>query len=1006
MANARIRGITIEIGGDTSELVKALKSADTAIKNTQTNLRDINKALKIDPSNTNLLKDKQKELAAAISETKEKLEAEKQALEKMKNADGFDENSKAARNLQTQIDLDTAALKELEAQARQSASVLGTQMQVAGEKIQAVGEKIKGIGDKLAAVGQSMTTYVTTPIVGGFTAAIKTTADFDAAMSKVQAVSGATAGEVDQLRAKAKEMGETTKFSASESAEALNYMAMAGWKTDDMLNGLAGVMNLAAASGEELGTTSDIVTDALTAFGMQADDAGHFADILASAASNANTNVSMMGESFKYVAPVAGSLGYSAEDVAVALGLMANSGIKADMAGTSLRNMFQRMAKPTKESQMAIDRLGLSLTDGQGNMLSFRDIMNQLRDGFVNIKMPLDEYNKILDNLDAQLESGEMTQKKYDAALEELNKQAFGAEGAEKARAAAMLGGTRAMAGLLAIANATEEDYNHLTNAIDNSSQAFAKLADGSVVPLNEALASGQEVIEQYSGAAEAMANTMLNNAAGDWTILKSQIEALAISFGELLMPTVREVIGKVQDFVKKMQSLDDAEKKQIIKIAAIVAAIGPALLIIGKIVSSIGAITIGFGKLVGFAGKIMSLVASFGGLGGALSFLLSPVGLVVAAIAALVAAFVYLYNTSEDFRNSINAAIASLQAQFEQTVELLKPVWESIKQGIAEIMRVLEPLIKFIATAVIGLVSGLLAALAPLLQFVINMIATIANIVKGLFALLTGDFEGFKTNMMAALSSFVEGITAFLDGIVAFWLAFFQTFGVNLQLIFTNIWTAIKLSITTTVNSIKTSITTVFTSIKTWLSDTLTNIYNKFKEIFENIKKAVKERIDGVKTTIVEGMEKAAEYLKSLPSKFLSWGADMVQGLIDGIKSKIDAVRAAISELSSLISSYIHFSVPDRGALADADTYMPDFMQLLADGIYKGMPDVERAMSTLATSMRPDMAGAGAGATVAAGTYNINMSIYAAQGQDVNELADIVEQRISENIVRRGVAF
>jgi hypothetical protein len=258
-------------------------------------------------------------------------------------------------------------------------------------------------------------------------------------------------------------------------------MAMAGWKTDDMLNGLEGIMNLAAASGEELGTTSDIVTDALTAFGMSADESAHFADILAAAASNSNTNVSMMGESFKYAAHVAGALGYSAEDVAVALGLMANSGIKADQAGTSLRNMFNRMAKPTKESAAAMDRLGIELYDGEGEMFTFREIMDQLRASMSEINMPLEDYNAALDELDEQLADGTLTQKKYDAALEELNLQAFGAEGAEKARAAAMLGGTRAMSGLLAIIGEKYNlpifctgDYNARENS--NEYKVFEKL--------------------------------------------------------------------------------------------------------------------------------------------------------------------------------------------------------------------------------------------------------------------------------------------------------------------------------------------------------------------------------------------------------------------------------------------------------------------------------------------------------------------------------------------------
>ena len=286
--------------------------------------------------------------------------------------------------------------------------------------------------------------------------------NFESGMSKVQAISGASGEDLAALTDKAKEMGAKTKFSATESAEAMQYMAMAGWKTGDMLNGIEGIMNLAAASGEDLATTSDIVTDALTAFGLSAQDSTHFADVLAQASSNANTNVGMMGETFKYVAPVAGAMGYSAEDVATAVGLMANSGIKASQAGTSLRTILTRMAKPTKEVQTAMDQLGVSVIDSDGNMKSLHEIMDDLRSGF------------------------------------------SGLSEAEKVNMAATLGGTDGMSGLLAIVNASDGDYQKLTDSINNC-----------------------------SGAAANMAETMQNNLGGQLTILGSTAESLALEIYE-----------------------------------------------------------------------------------------------------------------------------------------------------------------------------------------------------------------------------------------------------------------------------------------------------------------------------------------------------------------------------------------------------------------------------------------------------------------------------------------
>ena len=315
MAN-RIKGITVEIGGDTTKLSKALKNVDSSIKSTQTQLRDVNKLLKLDPGNTELLAQKHKLLGDAVGQTKQRLETLKTAAEQADKALAAGDISKEQYDaLQREIIETEQDLKKLETAANQSATAV--------QKIAAKGEKLKTVGDNISNVGQKFLP-ATVAITGLGTVAVKTAADFDSSMSEVAAISGATGKDFDDLRAKAREMGSKTKFSATEAAQAMTYMGMAGWKTSDMLSGIEGIMNLAAASGEDLATTSDIVTDALTAFGLSADDSGHFADILAAASSNANTNVSMMGETFKYCAPIAGALGFSAEDTAEAIGLMGN----------------------------------------------------------------------------------------------------------------------------------------------------------------------------------------------------------------------------------------------------------------------------------------------------------------------------------------------------------------------------------------------------------------------------------------------------------------------------------------------------------------------------------------------------------------------------------------------------------------------------------------------------------------------------------------------------------
>lgn len=923
-ASQRIKGITIAIGGDTTKLTKALYEVDNAVKNTQSNLRDINKALKFDPSNVNLLKDKQRELNDAVTEAKTKLESEKQALEQMKNTEGFDANSKAARDLQTQIDLDTVALANAEKELKEFGSVGSQQMQAVGAKVKEVGDKIKEVGDNIAAVGKDITTKVSLPIATALGGAVKVTADFDTQMSKVKAISGATGDEFDQLREKAREMGATSKYSATEAGQAFEYMGMAGWKTEDMLSGISGIMNLAAASGEELGTTSDIVTDALTAFGMSASDSARFADILASAATNANTNVSMMGESFKYVAPVAGSLGYSAEDVAIALGLMANSGIKADMAGTSLRNMFQRMAKPTKESQMAMDRLNLSLSDGNGNMYSFREIMDQLRESFTEINMSAEEYDGILDNLDEQLASGELSQSKYNAALEELNREAFGAEGAEKARAAAMLGGTRAMSGLLAIANASTEDYEKLTNAIDNSSESFAKLADGSVVPLNEALASGAEVIETYEGQAAAMAATMQDNLGGDITTLKSMLEELAISIGDLLMPTIREIVEGVKSVVDWLNSLDEETKKTIVQVALVVAAVGPIITVIGTVVSAIGTVISVIGSIISAIGTIMPILSAIGGvitgtIIPAIAAIGAPVLIVVGAIAAVIAIIVLCVKHWDEIKEAAGRAVEFMKEKWTQFKEHMSELWNNLKEKTAE---------------------------------------TVQN--------MSQKWSEFKTNTTNRWNETKDSINA-VNNLIAQHVS--------------NRFNQIKDNTIRDVNALKDGAINAFNTLKSGIANTIGNIY----------------------TTIVNGFQNAISFITSLPGQAINWGRDIINGIVDGIHDAFDNLVGAVSDIAETIASYIHFSVPDKGPLRFFNSYMPDMMSQLAKGIENNMPKVERAMGDLAGTMMPSL-GEAAGTTTNTNTVSIN--VYGAQGQDVSQLADIIEQRISDNVVRRGVAF
>lgn len=861
---SRIKGITVEIGGDTTGLDKALKSVNTTIKNTQSSLKDVNKLLKLDPSNTELLSQKQKLLKDAIGATKEKLDSLKAAQEQAKaQLESGDLGQDKYDALQREIIETEEELKRLQEQAATTSTSLA--------KIDEVGQKMESVGNSIAGAGKSMMP-LTLAIGGVGTAAVKTAADFDAGMSQVAAISGATGDDLEALRDKAREMGSKTKFSASEAASAMEYMAMAGWKTGDMLGGIEGIMNLAAASGEDLATTSDIVTDALTAFGLSAEDSGHFADILAAASSNANTNVSMMGETFKYCAPIAGALGFSAEDTAEAIGLMANAGIKSTQAGTALRTIMNNLTGEVKISGKAIGDVTIATTNADGSMRDLSDILADCRTAF------------------------------------------SGLSESEKAQAAETLVGKNAMSGFLALMNAAPEDIDKLSNAIDNC-----------------------------DGTAESMAATMQDNLAGQLTILKSQLEELAISFGEILMPAIRSIVSHIQGFIDKLNGMDESQKKAIITIGLVVAAISPLLVIIGTVISKVGVAMQGFVKLAGAFNKIKAAASAgtgiFGKLGAAIGGVSAPVLAVVAVIAVLVAAFVHLWNTNEGFREAILG-----------TWEKIKTTVSNFVEGIRERLAALGISFSDIAETIKAIWNGLCAVLAPIFEGAFNAIANVLQTVLGVITgildvfigLFTGNWEQVWTGVKEIFSSIWEGIKgAFQNAIdtirgiadaVLGWFgtswndvwssvkAFFEGIWNGIASFFSGIWNGIQNTVTTVLNAIKSVITTVWNAIKTTITTvlngiktTVTSVWNAIKStvasVLDGIKSTVSSVWNGIKSTISSVVEGIKSTVSSAFNAVKSTATSIWNSIKTAIETPINAARDAVKGAIDKIKSFFNFS-------------------------------------------------------------------------------------------------
>lgn len=549
---------------------------------------------------------------------------------------------------------------------------------------------ISGFNSKVTNAGRTLTAGLTAPILGMGTAAVVTTMNFDTEMSKVQAISGATGDDLGKLRDKAKEMGSTTQFSASEAAQAMNYMAMAGYDTTQMMNALPGVLNLAASGGTDLAVASDIVTDAMTAMGMGAEDCEKFVDIMAATVTKSNTNVEMMGDTLKYAAPVAGALGIEMEDLSVAIGLMGNAGIKSTQAGTALRSGLTRLVDPPGEAAKAMKKYNIEVSKN--------------KDGSINLA-------KTMGTLRSKL-----------GALQP----------AQQAAALSAIFGKEAMSGWASVVNASEADFNKLTDSIKNS-----------------------------NGVSGEMAKTMQDNLGGSIKELKSAAEGLAIGFGELLTPAIRTIAQGITAFTNKLNSLSTEQKETILKIGGLVAAIGPLLLVVGKVTSGILAFSKTMGALktlmlgVSAAQKVASVstvavgaasTTAAGGvsvLGGSMLTMLGPIALIIGGAIALGVA---ISTNFLGIRDCITSVLSGVKGFIEAVWEAIKFVWENNLMGIRSYVEMVFNNIKIIIDTVFGVVKGIFDTFA---------------------ALFRGDWDGFLNGIKNIANTIWEGIKSLIGNVL-----------------------------------------------------------------------------------------------------------------------------------------------------------------------------------------------------------------------------------------------
>ena len=716
---------------------------------------------------------------------------------------------------------------------------------------------------------------------------------------------------------------------------------------------------------------------------------------------------------------MAGALGFSCEDTAQAIGLMANSGIKGSQAGTALRSMMNALAGDVKICGDSIGEVEIATTNADGSMRDLNDILADCRGAF------------------SQLSES------------------------EQANAAQALVGKNAMSGFLALMNAAPGDIDKLQNAIATCS--------------NE--------VDSYNGVTEKMAAVMQDNLGGQLTILKSQLQELAISFGEILMPAIRAIVSKIQGLIDHFNALSPAAKETIVKIALVAAALGPLLVAVGKTIATVG-------KLMQLVSNLPSMIAgakaAFSSFGAVIGGISAPVVAVIAVVAALVAAFVHLWRTNEDFRNKITAIweqiksifsgfcqgivdrINALGFDFKNITEVIKAVWDGLCkflkpifegqfQQIANTFKAVTDIILSVLDIFVGIFTGdwsrvwngIKGIFVAVWNFIKDTLKNALNMICGIFGTDLGEVKEFWVNVWTSIKNFFvniwNGIKNFVSTVLNAIKNFFTTIWTGIKNFFVGIWTAIYNDVTAKINLIKTVIETVWNAVSGFISTvlnaiwsvissiwesiknhitntlnaihavvsavwnamsgfisgilntifaTVANIWNSIKStiftvlntiktvvtsIWDSIKTAISSKITAIKTTIENGFNAAVNFIKNLASQAFQWGADIINGIVNGIKNCIGKVADAVKGVADKIRSFLHFSVPDEGPLTDFESWMPDFMKGLAKGIDKSKKYVEAAVSgvadamtlTMQSGLNVDMSGQGA----PAGDYGAMMN-------------------------------
>ena len=896
MAKNRIKGITIEISGETQSLQKSLADVNSKLRDTQSALKDVDALLKMDPGNVELIAQKQNYLKDAIDATKEKLEQEKKALEQMKENNATGEVTEQQKALEREIIETEKSLESLEGEMQNFGSIGKQQVDAVAQSMAQMGQKVQAAGQKVSAVGDTMTATVSAPIAAAGAGALKAAMGYEDALAKLSTIADTTEVPMEELSNQILELSKASGISAETIANNVYDAISAGQKTADAVNFVSNATQLARAGFTSTDAALDILTTSLNAYGLAAEDVSRVSDVLINTQNLGKTTVDQLASSMGKVIPTAKANGVEIETLAGAYAVMTANGIATAETTTYFNSMLNELGKNGSSAANALAEATADIKEGGLTMQEAMEMGWSLSD--------------VLNALDKQAASQGTTISNM-----------FGS--AEAGKAAAVL--------------------------LDNSEKL-----DAAITAMGDS-----------AGATEA-AYAKLNTTSFEVDKTINELKIALIEIGNVLKselaPVFEKVVKKIKELTSAFSNMSAAEKEQVVKIAGIVAAIGPLLAVGGRLITGIG--------------TVMAMAPQ---IGAALSALTGPVGIVIAAVAALAAAFAALWTSDDGFREGVTGIFTDIQGAIQPLIDALGALWGAFQELLGSLWDVF-------GTEVMALFNLVFVeTIFPIIQ---NLVEIFTGVVNLIVDIIHGDWSAAWEDLKSIVLNLLEIL---VDNVLGFFNKLLQTVGsITSKLVkgVIDLFTSLGHETATIINDLITD------AINFWK-----DLFNKTIEIFGNIWDGIKEKVSGIKDAVVDGISGAVEFLSELPEKALTWGRDLIMSFINGIKEKVGQLTDEIEAVAEDIASFLGFSEPDKGPLSNFHTFAPDMMDLFTKGIRDNIPEVRKAAEDMAAAVAQPV-------NASTLTFNIANTINGAPGQNINDLAIAVDRRITTSVAQRRSAW